>query len=64
MNVSKLVTGWKWQSGINNGPLPSPTVLWIVSSVKETPDRKEKKKLSGAANLAANVSSKRFLFIY
>ena len=29
--VSMFVSGWKWQSGIKDDPLPSPAVLWIVS---------------------------------
>ena len=26
-----FVSGRKWKSGINGGPLPSPAILWIVS---------------------------------
>ena len=34
-----FVSGWKWYSGIKDGPLPFPVVLWV--SVKEKPDRKK-----------------------
>ena len=37
-----FVSGWKWQSGIKDGPLPSHAVLWIVSVCEENPDRKKK----------------------
>ena len=36
-----LVSGWKWWSGIKNGPLPSPTVLWIVNVCEENPHIKK-----------------------
>ena len=44
INVSMFVSGWKWQSGIKDGLLPSPAVLQIVSVREEKPDRKKKKK--------------------
>ena len=31
----------KWQSGIKDGPIRSPAVLWNASDVKENPDRKK-----------------------
>ena len=31
INVWMFVSGWKWQSGIKDGSLPSPAVLWIDS---------------------------------
>ena len=34
-----FVSGWKWQSGLKNAPLPSPAVLPV--SVKENLDRKK-----------------------
>ena len=34
-----FVSGWKWQSGLKNDPLPSPAVLPV--SVKENLDRKK-----------------------
>ena len=36
INVLMFVCGWKWQSGIKDGPLPSPTVLQMSLSVKKT----------------------------
>ena len=36
-----LVSGWKWYSGIKDGPLPSPAILSIVSVCEENPDRKK-----------------------
>ena len=36
-----LVSGWKWLSGIKDGPLPSPAALRIVSACEENPDRKK-----------------------
>ena len=30
-NVWMFVNEWKWYSGISEGPLPSPAVLWIVT---------------------------------
>ena len=41
INVSVFVSGWNWYSGIKDGPLPSPVVLWIVSISEENPDRKK-----------------------
>ena len=32
-----FVSGWKWQSGIKNGPLTSPAVLWVVSVRERKP---------------------------
>ena len=43
-NVSMFVSSWKWLSGIKDGALPSPAVLWIVSVCEENPDRKKKTK--------------------
>ena len=37
-----FVSGWKWNSGIKDGPLPSLAVLWIVSVCEENPGRKKK----------------------
>ena len=33
--------GGGWSSGIKDGPLPSPAVLWVVSVCEENPDRKK-----------------------
>ena len=50
-----FVSGWKWYSGIKDGPLPSPAVLWIVSVWEENPDRKKIQKC-WRPNLAANTT--------
>ena len=40
INVWMYVSGW---SGIKNGPLPSPAVLWVVSVRERKPWLKKKK---------------------
>ena len=42
ISVWMFVSGWKWSSGIKDGPLPSYAVLW-VASVRETKTQIEKK---------------------
>ena len=39
-----FVSGWKWWSGIKDGPLPSPAVCESSASVKKTLIEKKKKK--------------------
>ena len=36
-----FMNGRKWWSGINDSPLSSPTIMWIVSACEENPDRKK-----------------------
>ena len=50
--------GWKWQSGIKDGPLPSPTVLWVVS-VRKKKTLIEKKKTSSWKNSCDSVENKK-----
>ena len=36
-----FMNGRKWWGGINDSPLSSPTIMWIVSACEENPDRKK-----------------------
>ena len=42
INVWMVVRGWKWQSGINDGTLFSPAVMWIVCVRERKPWQKKK----------------------
>ena len=43
INVWMFVSRWKWESGIKNGPLPFPAVLWVASVREKTLIEKNKK---------------------
>ena len=59
-----FVNGWKWYSEIKDGPLPSPTVLLIVVSLKKTLIEKKKTWLKNNKQLFEYVTIPGCSFIY